>query len=129
MIVLDASALVDVVTEHRNALAIIEHLDQPLVATGHQQAEVLSAVARLVRADELSAEEARQALVAASDLEQEVVVATGRHLRRALELQDRIRVLDGLYVALAEQLGAPLLTTDARLVGSDPPCDVILAVA
>jgi predicted nucleic acid-binding protein len=129
MIVLDASALVDVVTEHRNALAVVEHLEQPLIAPGHQQAEVLSAIARLVRADELSAEEARQALITVSDLEQEVVMASGRHLQRALELQDRIRVLDGLYVALAEQLGVPLLTTDARLVGADPPCDVILATA
>jgi predicted nucleic acid-binding protein len=129
VIVVDASALVDVVTEHRNALTVVDHLDQPLVTTGHQQAEVLSAIARLVRAGDLTSAEGRQALADAAGVEQDIVAATPRHLLRALELQDRIRVLDGLYVAVAEQLGAPLLTTDARLVGSDPPCDVILAVA
>lgn len=127
MIVVGASALVDLVTEHRNAVAVIEHLDQPLVTAGHQSAEVLSAIARLVRAGELSPEEGRQALLDAAEVEQEVSLATVRHLHRALELQDRIRVVDGLYVALAEQLGAALLTTDARLVGADPPCDVIFA--
>jgi hypothetical protein len=44
----------------------------------------------------------------------------------ALELGDRVRVLDGLYVALAEQRDCPLLTTDARLAAADPPCEVVL---
>lgn len=129
MIVLDASALVDLVTEHRNAPAVLDHLGGPLVTAGHQQAEVLSAVARLVRAGELTHHEAERALDDAAALDQDVVATTRRHLVRALGLQDRIRVVDGLYVALAEELGAPLLTTDARLVGADPPCDVVFAAA
>ncbi len=36
------------------------------------------------------------------------------------------RVLDGLYVALAEQRDCPLLTTDARLAAAVPPCEVVL---
>jgi hypothetical protein len=48
-------------------------------------------------------------------------------LERALDLQDRIRVLDGLYVALAEERERPLLTTDKRLASAGAPCEVILA--
>ncbi|MGX6448154.1 type II toxin-antitoxin system VapC family toxin [Patulibacter sp. S7RM1-6] len=38
-----------------------------------------------------------------------------RLLRRAWELRDACTTYDGLYVALAEALDAPLLTRDARL--------------
>lgn len=45
--------------------------------------------------------------------------------RRAHDLSGRIRVLDGLYVAIAEERGVPLLTTDDRLARSGPPCEVL----
>ncbi len=127
MIVLDASALVDVIVDQPAKESVLAHLDQPLVAPAHQMAEVLSAVARLVRAGEITADDARQALDDAYALEQDHVHPDRSQLRRALELQQRIRVLDGLYVALAEQRGHPLLTTDRRLAQADPPCTVILA--
>jgi predicted nucleic acid-binding protein len=41
-----------------------------------------------------------------------------RHLPlmpRAYELRSNVSVADGIYVALAEQLGVPLVTADARL--------------
>ena len=46
--------------------------------------------------------------------------------RRAFALRERIRVLDGLYVVLADELDCPLVTTDRRLGGADAPCDVRL---
>jgi predicted nucleic acid-binding protein len=55
-----------------------------------------------------------------------LVLPDRRHLQRALELGERVRVLDSLYVALAEQRDCPLLTTDARLAAADPPCEVVL---
>lgn len=127
MIVLDASALVEVVADQPGKAAVVAHLTGPVVAPSHQPAEALSAIARMVRAGEIHRDQASDALVDVARLDQELVTPTAQHLRRALELQERIRVLDGLYVALAEHLGAALLTTDARLVGADPPCDVILA--
>ncbi|MGL5864312.1 MAG: hypothetical protein ACRCYX_00365 [Dermatophilaceae bacterium] len=43
--------------------------------------------------------------------------------------RERIRVLDGLYVALTEELGCPLVTTDRRLAAAAPPCTVLVPPA
>lgn len=129
VIVLDASALVDVVIDQHAKHRVLDHLEGKVVAPAHQLAEVLSALARLVRADVIDPEVARAAISEAAALKQEHVIPDKAQLRRALELQDNIRVLDGLYVALAEQNECPLLTTDARLAGANPPCDVILATS
>lgn len=129
MIVLDASALVDIVVGQTWRDEILEHLDQPVISPSHQLAEVLSALARLQRSGQLSSTDAREALTEAVDLRQSVVSPDARQLRRALELAERIRVLDGLYVALAEARSCPLLTSDGRLAGADPPCEVILVPA
>lgn len=128
MIVLDASALVEVVIDQPHRDQVLEHLDQPIASPAHQPAEVLSALARLVRAHTLTSEAARVAVADATELRQELVLPDRRHLQRALELGDRVRVLDGLYVALAEQRDCPLLTTDARLAAADPPCEVVLVL-
>lgn len=126
MIVLDASALVDVVLDQSTKPWVLDRLrGQTVVAPAHQPAEVLSALSRLVRAGELPADTAREALLEAAALDQELVPATAQHLARALELQDRVRVLDGLYVAVAEEHEVPLVTTDQRLARSGPPVDVI----
>lgn len=61
--------------------------------------------------------------------EQELVAPKAAHLERALALQDRIRVLDGLYVALAESRDCPPVTTDRRLSRARPPCEVRSAPA
>lgn len=127
MIVLDASALVDVLADRPSRDAVLDHLDQPVAAPGHQAAEVLSAIARLVRAGELTPARATQALAEAAALKQDVIPVDDELLRRAFALRDSVRVLDGLYVALAERNSCPLLTTDQRLAGAHPPCQVILA--
>lgn len=129
MIVLDASALVDVVIDQPAKEQILGHLDQRILAPAHQLAEVLSALARLVRTEEITAQKARAALDDAAALTQDHIAPDPKHLRRALELQDKIRVLDGLYVALAEEHRCPLLTTDRKLAGANPPCEVILPQA
>ncbi len=126
MIVLDASALVDVIVDQPWRDRVLEHLDQPIAAPAHQPAEVLSALARLARAGSITERRARAGLDELAELGQVFVVPDGRALRRALDLGDRIRVLDGLYVALAEERECSLLTTDGRLAASDPPCRVLL---
>lgn len=88
-------------------------------------AELLSAVGRLSRAGVVDRESAAAALTEAAATPQEVVLPTEQHLHRALELSGRIRVLDGLYVALAEERRCALITTDHRLALAMAPCEVV----
>lgn len=125
MIVLDASALVDVVLTQSTAGWVLDRLaDDEICAPVHQPAEVLSAVARLQRAGVIDTSAASAALSEAAALGQELVAISGAHLRRALQLGEGVRVLDGLYVALAEERSCPLVTTDRRLARSGAPCEV-----
>lgn len=125
MIVLDASALVDAVLDQPTAGWVLDEIsDEEVCAPAHQPAEVLSALARLVRAAQIDPESAREALDEALALPQRFVTPTARQVRLAFALRDRIRVVDGLYVALAEELDCPLVTTDRRLALADAPCQV-----
>lgn len=125
MIVLDASALVDLVVDQRGAEWIVDQVREfEVSAPAHQPAEVLSALTRMVRARRLGETVARDALEEALALPQQLVVPSAAHIRRAYALRDRIRVADGLYVALADELGCPLVTTDRRLASADAPCEV-----
>lgn len=120
MIVLDASALVDVVIGQPTRAWVLDRLrGQELVAPSHQPAEVLSAVARLVRGGALTPGAGQEALRDVAGLSQELVPPAPGHLARALEMQDRVRVLAALYVVIAQDRDAPLLTTDRRLARSD----------
>ena len=119
MIVLDASALVDVVVGQPTRSWVLEQLrGQQVLAPAHQPAEVVSAVARLVRAEALTAADGQAALRDAEGLLQQLVLPAPGHLARALAMQDRVRVLDALYVVVAQDHGAALVTTDARLARS-----------
>lgn len=125
MIVLDACALVDVVLDQPTASWVLDELaDEEIRAPAHQPAEVLSAIARLVRASQIEPEMARHALDEALALPQRFVTSTAGHVRLAFALRDRIRVVDGLYVALADELDCPLVTTDYRLALADAPCEI-----
>ena len=48
-------------------------------------------------------------------------------VERALELHNHVTIYDGLYLALAEVLDAPLLTGDAALAGV-PGCSAVVKV-
>lgn len=125
MIVLDASALVDVVLDQPDAGWVLDQIAaQEVSAPAHQAAEVISALACLERAGEIDAVAARNALDEAMALPQRLLPPTIVQLRRAYALRDRIRVLDGLYVAAADELGCALVTTDLRLARAAPPCEV-----
>lgn len=125
MIVLDASALVDAVLDQPAAEWVLEQIaGEEVAAPAHQPAEVLSALSRLVRAGEIDPATGRDALDEAFALPQRLVLPTAAHLRRAYALRERIRVLDGLYVALADEVGCALVTTDRRLAAATAPCDI-----
>jgi len=126
VIVVDASALIDVVLGQPAAGWVLDRLaGEDLCAPCHLPAEVASATARLVRAGELESAAAGRAVDRLLDVAVEMVLPTAAHLRRALALQERIRVHDGLYVALAEERGCALVTTDRRLSRADAPCQVV----
>jgi predicted nucleic acid-binding protein len=77
-------------------------------------AEVGHALRGEVRAGLISARAARAAL---GDLMEMRLQRVSHHLlaERAWELRENVSFYDGLYVALAEALEAPLVTLDARL--------------
>jgi predicted nucleic acid-binding protein len=125
VIVLDASALIDVALAQRNVDWILDQIDaDDVTAPGHQPVEVLSALVRMVRAGALTPDAARIAIDAAMAVPQELVPPSAAHVRRAFAFREHIRVTDGLYVALADELGCPLVTTDRRLAGAHAPCEV-----
>ena len=112
MVVIDASVLVDgllVAGAARERLASANLQAPELI-----DAELLSVLRRLVLAGSLAESHALQALATASQL------GLRRHPSRSLwprawELRTNLSAYDALYVALAEQLDAPLLTADARI--------------
>ena len=79
--------------------------------------EVVSGLRRLLRREQLGKDRARDAI---TDLE-ELNIARYPHqllLGRIWELRANLSAYDAAYVALAEALGAPLLTADGHLARS-----------
>ena len=77
-------------------------------------AEVGHALRRRVAAGKLGDDRASAALTKLTRLPLRRIVHTGL-LARAWQLRDNVSFYDGLYVALAEALDAPLITLDRRL--------------
>lgn len=126
MIVLDASALVDMILDRPGADWLVERVtEDSICAPSHQPSEALSAFARMERAGLLTAGACRGAAAEAVSLPEELVAPSRKHVLRALALAAEIRVVDGLYVALAEERDCPLLTTDRRLAGAVTTCEVV----
>lgn len=117
MKVLDASVLVEYLTDGEGAESARAHLVSTrgwLWAPHLIDAEVGHALRSEVRAGTLSARAARAAL---GDLLDMRLQRISHHLLadRAWELRENVSFYDGLYVALAEALEAPLVTLDSRL--------------
>lgn len=112
MIVLDASAAVAGLEGHPLARELMA--DEPLHAPSHIDLEVLSVLRRRAAAGRVPEDAARRTA--------SVWLALGltRHhpvsvAARVWELRHTVSPYDAAYVALAESLGCPLLTADARL--------------
>jgi predicted nucleic acid-binding protein len=113
-IVIDASALVDVVCELPNgdhARSVVADGDA-VFAPAHIDAEVLSALGRLHRAGDLVDANDRVELVRDFPIDR---LPLPLLLPLAWSLREQIYLKDALYVALALTLDAALLTTDQRL--------------
>ena len=120
MIVVDASALLEILLRTPVAERL---MDRALDASEHMHAphlldvEVTQVLRRLVQRKEVTVARAEQALDDLSKL----VIERHEHqplVSRVWQLRDSISAYDGVYVALAEALDAPLVTCDAKLAGA-----------
>lgn len=112
MVVVDASVLVEALLI--DGAARVRLAEANLQAPELIDAELLSVLRRLVLAGRLPEQHALQALATSQQLG--LRRHASRHLwPRAWELRANLSAYDALYVALAEQLGATLLTADARV--------------
>jgi len=114
LVVVDASAVVDLLRGGDLGRRVAAHLGDALVAPDLLYVEVASAFARLVRAGSLEIRAADDALRRLAHMPVSPTSAS-LLLSRAWQLRDRVRTADAFYVACAEIFRAPLLTTDARL--------------
>ena len=120
MKVVDASALVEHLTGGEHAGAVRERIGTTsawLWAPQLIDAEVGQALRGIVRAGKVSARAAGAALAELAELRM-IRIEHAYLTARAWELRDNVSFYDGLYVALAEELDAPLITLDSRLAGA-----------
>jgi len=118
MIVLDASAVVEMVLRTDCGERVADEIASSRAGSHAPQlldAEVASVLRRLQCDHQVSAQTAEASLLAFQ------LLPIQRHalamlLPRAWELRKNLTIYDGLYVALAEALHAPLLTADRRLI-------------
>ncbi len=122
MLVVDASCLADVLVQGRGASRIAARLesDDDQVAPHIIDVEVFGVVRREHLAGRLDDTAAHQAV---EDLRSWGGERFGHAplLDRAWELRATVRGWDAMYVALAEALGATLITTDVRLARATGP--------
>ena len=115
MIVIDASALLDLILLRPNASRVGEALrGQDVAAPELLLVETCSALARLERAGDLHSHDADVAIRDVVEMPISLVGHSPLHTR-AWALRGSLRVSDAFYVACAELLSAPLLTSDGRL--------------
>lgn len=121
---LDASAVVDLLIRSDAGESVRRFLsggdDLTLVSVAHLDAEVLSAVARLHRAEVLTAAEVTALLERLGALAMQRLPITASLLAAAWGLRDNVAARDALCVAAADSVGAMLVTTDDRLARSVP---------
>ena len=123
-VVLDASAAVDLLLDNELGQAVGERIDgEDVHVPGHFEAEVLSVLGRLHRANELTASEVEASLqdLAALPVERHELgtLVSGAWARRLT-----LRLADALYVELAVNLDARRDTTDRRLA-AQPQVEVL----
>lgn len=120
MIVVDASSVVEILLHRPYADAVASRLfdfDEPLHAAHLVDSEVAHALRRYALSGELSADQGRMLIGTLGDLP----IRRYPHrelLPRIWELRWNFAACDASYVALAELLGASLLTLDRRLAAA-----------
>jgi predicted nucleic acid-binding protein len=114
-VVVDASALIELLLQTRRAAAVLQAVgNTEMVAPDVINPEVLSSLRRLERMGQL---QTRRASEAVDDLLDAQVrrLPTLPLLPAAWRLRASVSSFDACYVALARDLGCPLVTGDLRL--------------
>ena len=114
-VVIDASALVDLVVQSEQAPAVAQAVgSSDMVAPDVVNPEVLSILRRLEQTGELAA---RQAVQAVDDLMDAPVrrFSTAPLLAEVWTLRANVTAADACYVVLARTLRCPLVTADRKL--------------
>jgi predicted nucleic acid-binding protein len=120
VIVLDASAIVDLVVEPRavtHAIRARLQADPDIHVPHLVDAEVTDALRRKLLSGQLDPPRARRAIRRLTTMHL-VRWQQTQLLGRALALRDQLSAYDAIYVAMAEATGATLVTRDARLARS-----------
>jgi predicted nucleic acid-binding protein len=118
VIVLDASAAVELVLATPPGAAVAQRLRGEAVHTpAHFDVEVIGAIRRAVTRELINDHEG---LVAVADFQSLQLRRwpTKPFVQRAYQLRSTHTVADGVYIAVAEGLAAPLITCDRRLAQS-----------
>jgi len=117
-LIVDASVIVDLLLGTGRSAPIRDRLrGHDLHAPAHLDAEVLSALGRLERSGSLAAAaaEARLTRLAAAPLERHPLAPL---LGGAWRRRPTLRLVDALYIELADRLRSPIVTTDAGLAAA-----------
>ena len=120
MIVLDASAAVELLLATANGDRVVERIADPATSMHVPHllsVEVAQVLRRLVAAGTVSRARAAGALDDLADFDAERYPHEP-FLPRMFALRDNLTAYDAAYVALAEVLAAPLVTFDGRLAGA-----------
>ena len=110
MIVIDASAMIDLLDRAPSAARIEALLDDDVAAPDALIPEVIRHFARRDRADSTTA--SRFDAFIAADIQ---YIAVWPYAKRVWELRHNVSAYDACYVAIAEAMGCALLTRDHRL--------------
>lgn len=124
-VVVDASAMVDLLVGTATAQAVEARLrGHALHAPAHFDAEVLSALGRLHRGGHLSPRQVKTRIdrLAAAPVDRHVLSTL---VAGAWALRHNLRLVDALYVELADQLDASIATTDAGLASTAAPTELL----
>lgn len=118
MMVVDASALVGVLAfDEENVRQAAQRISQAgwMCAPDLIDYEVLDALRKMVRRGEIDGATAEHARQTVRDLRLRRYPLTDEMTERMWELRHSVSAYDASYVALAESLGFPLVTTDGKL--------------
>ncbi|MGB4779480.1 type II toxin-antitoxin system VapC family toxin [Microbacterium sp.] len=119
--VVDASALLDAILPSLRQSAALAALEgHSLFAPAIIDLEVLSALGRLVRAEQISTDEADRAVVALRDAPVRRIPIEP-FIAEVWALRQSLRISDAFCVVAARELGASLVTSDGRLSRAPQP--------
>ena len=112
--VVDASAMIDVLSGTQRRAKLLPIFDDDLLAPALLISEVYSFLKRMEATRRLSRRDAEQIAHALQQAPIEYL-PTWPYAEQMWNWRDNLSPYDSSYVALADDLGAPLITTDSRL--------------